>query len=156
MAILDQAHSYREFKELWDLLEAIEFANASNFKGYGIFRLFLLIQFMEGLRDRELEESLRTNIASKWFSIRLNGQTPNYSLFSKIRSPYPYGRVFSRTNHRVRISRNGKELIRRTREKHSSQPQKNGCSKRTLSSAQTTGMAVLRIAIKPKKLYNLN
>ena len=69
-------------------LEAIEFANASNFKGYGIFRLFLclLIQFMEDLSDRELEESLRTNLASKWFcQFGLTDKTPNYSLFSKIR-----------------------------------------------------------------------
>jgi transposase, IS5 family len=64
--LIDQAHSYRKFKELWDLsevkseLEAIEFANAPNFKGYGIFRLFLclLIQLMEDLSDRELEVSL--------------------------------------------------------------------------------------------------
>jgi|SaaInlV_150m_DNA_6_1039752.scaffolds.fasta_scaffold29959_1 IS5 family transposase len=92
--LIDQAHSYRKFKELWDLsevkseLEAIEFANASNFKGYGIFRLFLclLIQFMEDLSDRELEESLRTNLASKWFcQFGLTDKTPNYSLFSKIR-----------------------------------------------------------------------
>ena len=92
--MIDQAHSYRKFKELWDLsevkseLEAIEFANASNFKGYGIFRLFLclLIQFMEDLSDRELEESLRTNLASKWFcQFGLTDKTPNYSLFSKIR-----------------------------------------------------------------------
>ena len=92
--LIDQTHSYRKFKELWDLsevkseLEAIEFANASNFKGYGIFRLFLclLIQFMEDLSDRELEESLRTNLASKWFcQFGLTDKTPNYSLFSKIR-----------------------------------------------------------------------
>ena len=41
---------------------------------------------MEDLSDRELEESLRTNLASKWFcQFGLTDKTPNYSLFSKIR-----------------------------------------------------------------------
>ena len=68
--LIDQNHNYRKFKELWDLtevkknLEEIEITNKSNFKGYGIFRLFLclLIQFMEDLSDRELEESLKTTM----------------------------------------------------------------------------------------------
>jgi IS5 family transposase len=93
--LIDQNHIYRKFKELWDLtevkknLEEIEITNESNFKGYGMFRLFLclLIQFMEDLSDRELEESLKTNLASKWFcQFGLTDKTPNYSLFSKIRS----------------------------------------------------------------------
>jgi IS5 family transposase len=42
---------------------------------------------MEDLRDRELEGSLKTNLASKWFcQFGLTDETPNYSLFSKIRS----------------------------------------------------------------------
>jgi IS5 family transposase len=93
--LIDKNHNYRKFKKLWDLtevkklLEEIETTNESNFKGYGIFRLFLclLIQFMEDLSDRELEESLKTNLASKWFcQFGLTDHTPNYSLFSKIRS----------------------------------------------------------------------
>ena len=93
--LIDQNHNYRKFKELWDLtevkknLEEIEITNKSNFKGYGIFRLFLclLIQFMEDLSDRELEESLKTNLASKWFcGFGLTDNTPNYSLFNKVRS----------------------------------------------------------------------
>ena len=93
--LIDQNHNYRKFKELWDLtevkknLEEIEITNESNFKGYGIFRLFLclLIQFMEDLSDRELEESLKTNLTSKWFcQFGLTDSTPNYSLFSKVRS----------------------------------------------------------------------
>lgn len=68
-------HNYRKFKELWDLhpvrkeLEKIEIEKGADFKGYGILRLFLclLVQFMENLSDRELEESLKSNLASKWF-----------------------------------------------------------------------------------------
>ena len=73
--LVDLNHNYRKFKELWDLelvrkeLKQIEDALGADFKGYGIFRLFLclLVQFMENLSDRELEESLKSNLASKWF-----------------------------------------------------------------------------------------
>ena len=98
MVTLDQLikkdHTYRKFKELWDLsgvgkeLKKIEIKNDANSKGYGIFRLFLclLVQFMEDLSDRELEESLKSNLASKWFcNFRLIEKTPNYSLFTRIR-----------------------------------------------------------------------
>tara|TARA_B110000046_G_C12944437_1_gene377302 strand:+ start:132 stop:1112 length:981 start_codon:yes stop_codon:yes gene_type:complete len=93
--LIDQNHNYRKFKELWDLtevkieLEKIDLNNESNFKGYGSFKLFLclLIQFMEDLSDRELEESLKYNLTSKWFcEFGLLDKTPNYSLFSKVRS----------------------------------------------------------------------
>ena len=41
---------------------------------------------MEDLSDRELEESLKSNLASKWFcNFRLIEKTPNYSLFTRIR-----------------------------------------------------------------------
>ena len=71
--LISDKHIYRKFMKLWDLseikieLEKIEVS--SDHKGYGIFRLFLclLIQFMEDLSDRELEESIRTHLASKWF-----------------------------------------------------------------------------------------
>ena len=88
-------HNYRKFKELWDLhpvrkeLEKIEMSLDADNKGYGIFRLFLclLVQFMENLSDRELEESLKSNLASKWFcEFGLLDKTPDYSLFSKLRS----------------------------------------------------------------------
>ena len=47
---------------------------------------YVLIQFMENLSDRELEESLKSNIASKWFcEFNLTESTPNYSLFTRIR-----------------------------------------------------------------------
>jgi IS5 family transposase len=42
---------------------------------------------MEDLSDRELAESLRTNLASKWFcEFSLLEQTPDYSLFTRIRT----------------------------------------------------------------------
>lgn len=77
MITLDQLvsgnHIYRKFMQLWDLseikieLEKIEVA--SDHKGYGIFRLFLclLLQFMEDLSDRELDEAIASNNAFRWF-----------------------------------------------------------------------------------------
>jgi len=85
-------HIYRKFIYLWDLseikveLEKIE--TNSDHKGYGIFRLFLclLIQFMEDLSDRELEESIRTNLASRWFcKFSLSEETPDHSVFGNAR-----------------------------------------------------------------------
>lgn len=93
--LIDKNHNYRKFKELWDLnpvkkeLEKIEIEKGADFKGYGIFRLFLclLVQFMENLSDRELEESLKSNLASKWFcEFSLLEKTPDYSLFTRIRA----------------------------------------------------------------------
>ena len=92
--LIDKNHNYRKFKKLWDLepvkkeLKQIEDARGADCKGYGIFRLFLclLVQFMENLSDRELEESLKSNLASKWFcQFNLTESTPNYSLFTRIR-----------------------------------------------------------------------
>ncbi len=77
MITLDQLvssnHIYRKFMKLWDLseikieLEKIEVT--SDHKGYGIFRLFLclLLQFMEDLSDRELDEAIASNNAFRWF-----------------------------------------------------------------------------------------
>jgi IS5 family transposase len=90
--LVPNKHIYRKFMKLWDLseikieLEKIEVA--SDHKGYGIFRLFLclLIQFMEDLSDRELEESIRTNLASKWFcKFSLSEETPNHTVFTNAR-----------------------------------------------------------------------
>ena len=92
--LLDKNHNYRKFKQLWDFaevkreLEKIEDKSDADFKGYGIFRLFLclLVQFMENLSDRELEESLKSNLASKWFcNFSLVEKTPSYSLFTRVR-----------------------------------------------------------------------
>jgi len=92
--LIDKNHNYRKFKKLWDLepvkkeLKQIEDARGADCKGYGVFRLFLclLVQFMENLSDRELEESLKSNLASKWFcQFNLTESTPDYSLFTRIR-----------------------------------------------------------------------
>lgn len=86
-------HIYRRFSNLWSFdgihkqLSAIEKDN--NYKGYGIVRLFkcLLLQFIEDLSDRELERYLNENNAAKWFcDFGLSKQTPDYTLFGKIRS----------------------------------------------------------------------
>lgn len=93
--LIDKNHNYLKFKALWDLnpvkkeLEKIESEKGADFKGYGIFRLFLclLFQLMEDLSDRELEEFLKSNLVSKWFcEFGLLDKTPDYSLFTRIRS----------------------------------------------------------------------
>tara|TARA_Y100000389_G_C17282775_1_gene423857 strand:+ start:455 stop:808 length:354 start_codon:yes stop_codon:yes gene_type:complete len=50
--LIEKDHTYRKFKELWDLsgvgkeLKKIEIKNDANSKGYGIFRLFLCLSGM--------------------------------------------------------------------------------------------------------------
>ena len=96
MITLDQLvsgnHIYRKFMQLWDLseikieLEKIEVA--SDHKGYGIFRLFLclLLQFMEDLSDRELDEAIASNNAFRWFCrFGLTEKTPNFRVFTDAR-----------------------------------------------------------------------
>jgi len=86
-------HQYRKFKEVFDFkavakeLESIE--SKANYKGFGIIRLFkcLLLQFMEDLSDRELEAYVRDSNAAKWFcDFDLTESTPDYTVFSKLRS----------------------------------------------------------------------
>jgi transposase, IS5 family len=97
MVCLDQLvsakHQYRKFKELFDFevaakaLKSVE--SPANYKGYGVLRLFkcLLLQFMEDLSDRELERYLSDSNAAKWFcDFDLTEATPDYSVFSKLRS----------------------------------------------------------------------
>ena len=85
-------HMYRKFVKLWSFrnvdkhLSQLETDN--NHKGYGMLRLFkcLLLQFMEDVSDRELERLLQENTAAKWFcNFRLPEDTPNYSVFSRLR-----------------------------------------------------------------------
>lgn len=46
-----------------------------------------MVQFIENLSDRELEEYLQSNLASKWFcGFNLFEVTPSYSLYTKIRN----------------------------------------------------------------------
>jgi len=68
--------------------ELLTVENKSNYKGYGILRLFkcLLMQFMEDMSDRELERYLGDSNAAKWFcEFDLMERTPDYTVFSKIR-----------------------------------------------------------------------
>lgn len=91
--LVSPKHQYRKFKELFDFtavskeLETVE--AKTNYKGFGVLRLFkcLLLQFMEDLSDRELERYLSDSNAAKWFcDFALTEDTPDYSVFSKLRS----------------------------------------------------------------------
>lgn len=87
-------HIYRKFNNL------VNFDGLSNkhlshlitdchYKGYGINILFraLLLQFLEDISDRELAKYLVENTSAKWFcNFNLTDKTPNYSVFSKLRS----------------------------------------------------------------------
>lgn len=90
--LVSSNHIYRKFQELWDFteikkeLEKIEID--SDHKGFGIFRLFLvlLLQFVEDLSDRELERYLTDNNPAKWFcNFGLIEKTPNYRVFTNAR-----------------------------------------------------------------------
>ena len=91
--LVSQKHQYRKFKELFNFkeieteLKSVE--SGANYKGYGVGRLFkcLLLQFMEDLSDRELERYIGDSTAAKWFcDFSLTEQTPDHSVFSKIRT----------------------------------------------------------------------
>jgi len=91
--LVPSTHSYRKFIKIWSFktvhkkLKKLEKDN--NYKGYGILRLFkcLLLQFMENISDRELEKFIQENNSAKWFcGFSLTEQTPDFTLFTKIRS----------------------------------------------------------------------
>jgi transposase, IS5 family len=91
--LVSAKHQYRKFKELFDFevvsKELRNIESPANYKGYGVLRLFkcLLLQFMEDLSDRELERYLSDSNAAKWFcGFDLTEDTPNYSVFSKLRA----------------------------------------------------------------------
>jgi transposase, IS5 family len=73
-----------------DTTEALaEVSQLKGADGYGVERLFrcLLLQFMEGLSDREVERYLEETLAAKWFcGFTLSEPTPNYSLFTHVRA----------------------------------------------------------------------
>jgi transposase, IS5 family len=61
----------------------------SDYKGYGIYRIFLclLLQFLEDLSDRELERFIAENASAKWFcQFGLVDKTPDHSVFGRVRS----------------------------------------------------------------------
>ena len=83
-------HIYRKFKELWDFdfLESdlTLLDSSKTYKGFGSYRLFmcLLLQFMEDLSDRELDQFMQGNNHAKWFcGFGLTEKTPNFRIFSK-------------------------------------------------------------------------
>jgi len=91
--LVPSTHSYRKFIEIWSFknvekkLKKLEKDN--NYKGYGLLRLFkcLLLQFMEDISDRELEKFIQENTSARWFcGFTLTEQTPDFTLFNKIRS----------------------------------------------------------------------
>ena len=86
-------HIYRKFQSLWNLdpirIELEKLEADSDYKGYGIFRMFLclLLQFVEDLSDRELEKFLKENVASKLFChFSLTDKTPDHTVFTRVRS----------------------------------------------------------------------
>lgn len=96
MVSLDQLvsknHQYRKFKELFNFdaveREILSVESDTNYKGYGVLRLFkcLLLQFMEDMSDRELERYLADSNAGKWFcDFSLTEKTPDHTVFSKMR-----------------------------------------------------------------------
>jgi IS5 family transposase len=91
--LVSSAHIYRKFLNLWNLdsvrieLERLEVD--SDYKGYGIYRIFLclLLQFLEDLSDRELERFIAENASAKWFcQFGLVDKTPDHSVFGRARS----------------------------------------------------------------------
>lgn len=96
MVSLDQLvsknHQYRKFKELFNFdrfkSELLSVESDTNYKGYGVLRLFkcLLLQFMEDMSDRELERYIADSTAGKWFcDFSLTEKTPDHTVFSKMR-----------------------------------------------------------------------
>ena len=85
-------HRYRYYLKLFNF-EKIEYRLKKLEKnigrpGYGLVCLFrcLLLQYMEDLSDRQLEEFLQTNYVGKWFcGFNLQEKVPDYSLFTVIR-----------------------------------------------------------------------
>jgi transposase, IS5 family len=91
--LVSSSHIYRKFLNLWNLdsvrieLERLEVD--SDYKGYGIYRIFLclLLQFLEDLSDRELERFIAENASAKWFcQFGLVDKTPDHSVFGRVRS----------------------------------------------------------------------
>ena len=91
-SIVPEKHRYRKYTELFDFkkieyrLKKIE--SKIGRTGYGQVCLFrcLLLQYMEDLSDRQLEEFLSTNKVAKWFcGFSLIEKTLDHSLFSLVR-----------------------------------------------------------------------
>lgn len=91
--LVSSNHQYRNFANIFNFDEIMKDLRSAEkeaaYKGYGILRLFkcLLLQFMEDLSDRELQRFLQENNAAKWFcDFDLTDKTPDYTVFSRLRS----------------------------------------------------------------------
>lgn len=90
--LVSEKHLYRKFLSIWNFKGVVKHLapiqkNNPN-EGYGLLRLFkcLLLQFMENLSDRELEQFLSDNNAAKLFcGFGLTEKTPDHSVFSRTR-----------------------------------------------------------------------
>ena len=114
--LVPKSHQYRKFIEVFDFakikhhLKSVE--KATNYKGYGVDRLFrcLLLQFMENISDRELERMIskpKSAAARKnvhFAAIKKNNMRGKNRVLDRwvtgIRSPYEH--VFSQQRRRVR------------------------------------------------------
>ena len=92
--LVSKSHQYRQFIKGFKFSEVekelVSVEKDGSYKGYGVFRLFkcLLLQCMEDedISDRELERYLQENNAAKWFwEFSLTENTPDHSIFSRIR-----------------------------------------------------------------------
>ncbi len=90
--LVSSTHIYRKFLNLWNLdlvrLELERLEAESDYKGYGIYRIFLclLLQFLEDLSDRELERFIAESNAARWFcQFGLVDKTPDHSVFGRVR-----------------------------------------------------------------------
>lgn len=91
--LVSEDHLYRQFLSIWSFkgvakrLSPLQKDNAN--EGYGLLRLFkcLLLQYLEDLSDRELEQFLKDNVAAKFFcDFGLTEKTPDHSVFCRTRA----------------------------------------------------------------------
>ena len=90
--LVSKDHPYRQFLSIWNFKGVMKrltpLQKANPHEGYGLLRLFkcLLLQYVEDLSDRELEQFLRDNVAAKLFcGFKLTEKTPDHSVFSRTR-----------------------------------------------------------------------
>ena len=118
--LVPKDHYYRKllellnFKHLTTELRKKENEYGTGAVGYGMEILFkcLLLQLMEDLSDRELEQALKENNSMKYFcGFSLTDKTPCYSLFSRVRDRIGTHRL-SKLYARVNRSLSKKGLMR--------------------------------------------
>ena len=90
--LVSPSHPYRKLLSLWSFKNVLKHLRAlqkdNPHEGYGLLRLFkcLLVQYMEDLSDRELEQFLSDNNAGKLFcDFSLTEKTPDYTVFRRTR-----------------------------------------------------------------------